>query len=413
MTLAVVANCRLLDPRLGEFLEPRYLAIEHGRICEVSDRPLKIRAEAQIDAGGRSVIPGLIDAHFHAYGADFDVRKLDATPRSLLSQYARKSLEDAVQRGFTTIRDAAGADVGLKMAIDRGLIAGPRLYISGLAISQTGGHGDPRPQEDDSAGHEPGCLCSRSGVLTCIADGAEAVRLAARELLRRGADQIKIFASGGVISPTDPIWMVQLTAAEIRAAVAEAASRRTYVMAHAHTSEAVRHCLENDVRSIEHATLLDGPTAALIAQRGAFAVPTLIVLQLLAEDGARLGLTAAQVGKARELNEHARRSLGLLREAGAKIGFGTDLLGPLMDRQSREFELRREVMSAADVLRSATVVNAELLGQPGRLGELIPGAHADLVIVDGDPLADIGVLSDPARIQLVMKGGAVMRNLRG
>lgn len=409
MTLTVIANCRLLEPRIGEFLEPRFLAIEDGRVCEISDRPIKLGAEVQIDAGGRRVLPGLIDAHFHAYGADFDVRKLDATPRSLLAQYARRSLEDAVQRGFTSIRDAAGADIGLKLAIDRGLIAGPRLYISGLAISQTGGHGDPRPQEEQSA--EQGCLCSRSGVLTCIADGPEAVRRVAREQLRQGADQIKIFASGGVISPTDPIWMVQLTASEIRAAVDEAASRRTYVMAHAHTSEAVRHCLENGVRSIEHATLLDRKTASLIAQRGAFAVPTLIVLQLLAEEGARLGLGPAQLGKAAELNEHARRSLELLCEAGAKIGFGTDLLGPLMERQAREFQLRREVMSAAAVLRSATIVNAELLGEAGRLGELIPGAHADLLMVDGDPLADLGVLSDPARIQLVMKGGVIMRNI--
>ncbi len=413
MTITVIDHCRLFDPRQGEFAEPRYMAIEDGLIREVSDRPVNLRAQVRIDAAGRSVLPGLIDAHFHAYGAGFDVRKLDEMPRSLLSQYARRSLEEALQRGFTTVRDAAGADVGLKLAIDRDLIVGPRLFTSGLAISQTGGHGDPRPQEYDSAHHGPHCLCSYSGVLTCVADGADAVRLAARDQLRRGADQIKIFVSGGVISPTDPIWMAQLTAAEIRAAVEEAASRRTYVMAHAHTAEAVRRCVDNGVRSIEHATLLDRQTASRVAQSEVFVVPTLIVLQLLAEQGSALGLSTSLVGKAVEVNEHARQSLELLRDSGARIGFGTDLLGPLMEWQSREFQLRRAVMSAADVLRSATVVNAELLGQAGRLGELIPGAHADLLIVDGDPIADIGVLSEPARMQVVMKSGVIRRNLAG
>lgn len=413
MTVTLIDHCRLFDPRAGEFMEPRFIAAEDGLVREVSDHPIQVRADRRIDAAGRCVLPGLIDAHFHAYGADLDVRKLDSMPRSLLAQYARKSLEDALQRGFTTIRDAAGADIGLKLAIDRDLIIGPRLFISGLAISQTGGHGDPRPQDDESSEHASHCLCSYSGVLTRVADGSDAVRLAARDQLRKGADQIKIFVSGGVISPTDPIWMPQLTVDEIRASVEEAASRRTYVMAHAHTADAVRRCVENGVRSIEHATILDGETASLLAQRNAFAVPTLIVLQLLAQEGAAMGLSPSKVGKAVEVNEHAQRSLALLSEAGAKIGFGTDLLGRLMERQSHEFQLRRAVMGAADVLRSATIVNAELLGQSGRLGELVPGAHADLLVLDGDPLADMGVLADPARMLVVMKAGVVRRNLLG
>jgi imidazolonepropionase-like amidohydrolase len=406
MTVTVIDHCRLFDPHAGELVEPRYLAIEAGMIREVSDQPIALRGARRIDASGRSVLPGLIDAHFHAYGADLDVRKLDTMPRSLLAQYGRKSLEDALQRGFTTVRDAAGADIGLKMAIDRGLIAGPRLYFSGLAISQTGGHGDPR-----TADHEPHCLCSYSSALTCLADGPDAVRLAAREQLRRGATQIKIFVSGGVISSTDPIWMPQLTVDEIRAAVEEANSRRSYVMAHAHTGEAARRCVENGVRSIEHATIIDRQTAEFLAQRGVFVVPTLTILQLLAQEGRSLGLSPAMLGKASEVNRHAQNSLALLHEAGARIGFGTDLLGCLMDRESDELTLRREVMSAAEVLRSATIVNAELLGESGRLGEIVPGAHADLLILDGDPIADIAVLSDPARLLLVMSAGVIRRNL--
>jgi imidazolonepropionase-like amidohydrolase len=183
-------------------------------------------------------------------------------------------------------------------------------------------------------------------------------------------------------------------------------------MAHAHTSEAARRCVENGVRSIEHATILDRETAEFLAQSDAFVVPTLIVLRLLVEEGRSLGLSDVMLGKAAEVDGCGRNSLALLREAGARIGFGTDLLGCLMDRQSDEFTLRRDVMSAEEILRSATIVNAELLGEPGRLGELVPGAHADLLILDGDPLTDIAVLGDPARMLLVMKAGEIRRNLK-
>jgi len=405
MTLTVISNCRLFEPRAGQYLDAHHLLIEDGTVREVSDRPIRANAARRIDASGHSVLPGFIDAHFHAYGADFNIQKLDSMPASLLSQYARRALEEALQRGFTTVRDAAGADIGLKIAIDRGLIEGPRLYFSGRAISQTGGHGDPR-----AADHVPLCGCGYNGVLSQVADGPDAVRHAAREELRRGATQLKLFLSGGVISPTDPIWMPQMSADEIRAAVEEAATRRTYVMAHAHTADAARRCISSGVRSIEHATILDAATARAVAESSAYVVPTLIVLQALCEESGSLGLSPAMQAKAQEVNRHALQSLDYLRAAGARIGFGTDLLGRIMDRQSREFVLRREVMGAADVLRSATVINAELLNEAGRLGELKPGAHADLVIVEGDPLADISVLADPARMLLVMRGGNVFRD---
>lgn len=401
----IIENCRLFAPRAGRFIEDSHLLIENGMVREVSDIPLASSVARRIDVRGYSVLPGFIDAHFHAYGADFDVRKLDSMPISLLSQYARHALEDTLQRGFTTVRDAAGADIGLKLALDRGLIAGPRLFFSGRAIGQTGGHGDAR-----AADHVSSCGCGYSGVLSQVADGADAVRLAAREQLRRGATQLKLFLSGGVISPTDPIWMPQMSAEEIRAAVEEAATRRTYVMAHAHTAQAVVRCIENGVRSIEHATMIDQPTARRVAQSDAFVVPTLIVLHLLSDAGESLGLSPAMRAKAGEVNRYALQSLDALHAAGARIGFGTDLLGSLMIQQSQEFILRRQVMSAVDILRSATVINAELLGEPGRLGELVPGAHADLIAVKGDPLADIATLSDPLRLALVMKGGVIHRD---
>jgi imidazolonepropionase-like amidohydrolase len=404
VTAVILENCRLFEPREARFIEARHLLIESGTVSEVSDVPLRSDAARRIEMRGLSVLPGLIDAHFHAYGADFDVRRLDSMPMSLLSQYARRALEGALQRGFTTVRDAAGADIGLKLALDRGLIAGPRLYFSGRAISQTGGHGDPRAADAISP-----CGCGYSGVLSQVADGPEAVRHAAREELRKGATQLKVFLSGGVISPTDPIWMPQMTPEEIRAAVEEAATRRTYVMAHAHTAEAVSRAIESGVRSIEHATMLDAPTAKRVADTGVFVVPTLAVLHLLTRMGEALGLTPVMRGKADELVRHAQQSLDSLCKAGAQIGFGTDLLGSLMDRQSQELVIRREVMGAADILRSATLVNAALLGESGRLGELVPGACADLIAVKGDPLEDIAVLADPANMALVMKSGRVMR----
>ena len=208
-------------------------------------------------------MPGLIDAHFHAYTPTFDIVKIDRMPQALLASHARVILEGALQRGFTTVRDAGGGDIGLWMAIEQGLIQGPRFFFSGKAISQTGGHGDARP----GTVVEP-CGCSGyTGSLSLVADGVDEVRRAVREELRKGARQIKLFVSGGVVSPTDPIWMPQFTDEEIRAAVHEASTRRTYVMAHCLTDDGARRCVESGVRSIEHGTEISEDTARLIAAK--------------------------------------------------------------------------------------------------------------------------------------------------
>ena len=212
--------------------------------------------------------------------------------------------------------------------------------------------------------------------------------------------------SGGAASPTDPLWMLQYSEEEIRAAVDEATRRRTYVMAHAHTSEAIRRSVEYGVRSVEHGTLIDPDTAKLVAAKGAFVVPTLVVIATLWEQGAALGLPRVSVDKIAELKEAARASLEILKRAGVKVGFGTDLLGILHREQSREFLLRAEVLSPLEVLRSATSVNAELLGRAGELGVIAPGAVADLIVVDGNPLKDLGVLQEEGRyIPVIMKAG--------
>jgi len=404
MTL-ILQNCTVFDGEGAELLPERSLVIRDGLIAEIHDRPVSSDCATIIDVDGRTVMPGLIDAHFHAYAAEVNIGALDRTRPELRALYARKALEEALQRGFTTVRDAAGGDKSLATGIERGWIRGPRFFYSGLALSQTGGHGDMR-------GDGPECGCSYCGSLTMLADGVDGVRKAAREQLRLGATQIKVFMSGGVASPSDPYWMAQYCDDELRAAVQEAASRRTYVMAHAHTSEAVLRCLQNGVRSIEHATILTKEAAAAIREADdAFAVPTLVTLRKLIDEGAALGLPKVSVDKTIEVERHALNSLDLLKQSGARIGFGSDLLGPLMEYQSQEFMLRRSVQSAADILRSATSVNAALLNRSDTLGAIKPGYCADLLVVEGNPLDDISVLTRPGSIAVVMKDGEIYRNL--
>jgi imidazolonepropionase-like amidohydrolase len=400
----ILNNCAVFDGVGDTLLPGRSLVIRAGRIAEIHEQPQASDTAHVIDVGGRTVMPGLIDAHFHAYAAEVNLGTLDRMRPGLRALYARRALEEALQRGFTSVRDAAGGDITLAMGIERGLIRGPRFFYSGLALSQTGGHGDMR-----GSGIE--CGCAYCGSLTLLADGVDAVRKAAREQLRLGATQVKLFLSGGVASPSDPYWMAQYCDEEIAAAVHEAATRRTYVMAHAHTADAVMRCIRSGVRSIEHATMLDKETALAVAgAEDVYAVPTLVTLRKLIDEGAALGLSPVSLAKTVEVEKHALHSLDLLQASGARIGFGSDLLGPLMAHQSEEFALRREVMRAADILRSATSVNAALINMAGELGAIRPGYLADLLVVDGDPLADIGILGRPEALVMVMKDGAVHKN---
>jgi len=408
MPLILFRNGKVFDGHASETREGLEVLIEDDRIKEVSEQPITASSARVVDLGGRTLMPGLIDAHFHAVAADPNIAHIEHMPSSLIAQYARGFLEAAVRRGYTTIRDAGGADYGLARAIDNGLIAGPRLFYSGRALSQTGGHGDFRPYEQ----HGP-CSCGIGArVFSRIVDGVAEVRRAARDELRKGATQIKIMASGGVASPSDPTWVLQFSEEEIRAAVWEARSWRTYVMAHAYTPEAIRRCVEYGVRSIEHGNLIDAETAAFAAAEDAFVVPTLATYDALAVHGAALGLPKVSVDKVASVHAAGLESLEILQAAGVKVGFGTDLLGAMHEHQLSEFAIRAQVLPAADVLRQATSINAELLNASGELGVIAEGAFADLIVVDGDPVADIGLLSGQGeRIPMVVKGGAVCKDL--
>lgn len=407
--LTTLRNCEIFDG-VEETLKPgSSIVIEDGVIREVTPHYASYSGAETIDAGGRFVMPGLIDAHFHAYGIEANPASVDGLTPQLRALHAGAILQDTLLRGFTTVRDAAGGDFSLAKAVESGLIAGPRFFYSGLALSQTGGHGDLRPTDHYIEGAM--CACGYSGAMTKVVDGVDEMRRAARDQLRQGASQLKLFISGGVLSPTDPIWMNQFSEEEIRVAVEEAASRRSYVMAHAHTAEAAMRCLRNGVRSIEHATIIDQPTADAIAAKDAYAVPTLAVIHSIRTAGPELGLPRSMLDKMEEVSGHALASINHLKQAGARIGFGTDLLGKtMMPMQSKEFVLRREVMTPVEILRSATSINAALLQMEGKLGIIAPGAFADLLVIDGNPLNDISILEQHGRLCLIMKGGKIFRS---
>ena len=406
MSHVLFRNARVFDGASADLREGCDVLAADGSIQAVSDGPLAAGSAEVIDCGGRVLMPGLIDAHVHVYAASVNLGRVVRWPSTYLAHFAARFLEASLDRGFTTVRDMGGGDVGLANALRDGLVQGPRLFYGGRVISQTGGHGDMRPGDaefEDVAA----CACAcRADAIAIIADGVDAVRKAVREELRRGAAHIKIMGSGGVASPTDPLDKCQYSDEEIAAAVDEAQRMGKYVAAHCHPAEAIRRCVDLGVRSIEHATLIDPATAAFMAERQAFAVPTMATIFALMDEGAALGLPPVSLEKLERVAAAALESLGILHQAGVKMGLGTDLLGALHARQTSEFELRARVLPPLEILRSACEVNAELLGEAGRLGCVREGALADLLVVDGDPLTDISTLGgNGERIAVVLTRG--------
>jgi imidazolonepropionase-like amidohydrolase len=319
-------------------------------------------------------------------------------------------LEDTLQQGFTTVRDAGGTDWSFKAAVERGIVEGPRLLVSDRPLSQTGGHGDWRRMSETQS---PEIFCPTAGMRSVVCDGADAVRRAAREQLRLGADQIKVMASGGAMSPADELSATQYALEELRAAVEEAEAARTYVMAHAYNDQSVRNCLQSGVRSIEHGNLIDEETARLIAESGAYLVPTLVTYEALSDEGRSYGVPESVIRKIDEARELGVRALRYAYEAGVKIASGSDLLGPLQNRKARELEIKTEVMSPMESLVSATRTNAELFRMEDEIGTVERGKLADLLVVDGNPLENMAVLQKRDNLKLIMKGGRTVKNELG
>jgi imidazolonepropionase-like amidohydrolase len=404
MSRILLENCSLLDGASPEVQEGMHVLVEGERIREISDRPITAPDAYAIDCQGKTLVPGLIDAHVHLIATSLNLSQLAFEPVSLTMARARHIAEAMLRRGFTTVRDAGGADWGLAAAVEYGLIDGPRVFYAGRALSQTGGHGDFRPRTWEA---DQCACCMAVAQFSTVADGVPEVQKAARQELRRGATQIKIMASGGVASPVDPVWNLQYSEEEIRAIVWEARSWRTYVMAHAYTPEAIARCVRLGVRSIEHGNLIDQETAELMARAGAFLVPTLVTFDALHREGKQWGLPQVSIDKIKDVRETGLQSLERARAAGVRMGFGTDLLGETHHYQSLEFSIRAQVLSPFEILQSATTTNAALLNRAGELGVLVPDALADMLVVDGNPLDDLTLLQDQGKH---LKGGKLFKN---
>lgn len=364
---------------------------------EVSQRP---DASAEVvDGSGSWILPGLIDAHFHAYATSMDGFENERGPLSFSAINGARRLEAALRRGFTAVRDVAGGDIGLASAASAGLFPSPRYHFTGPALSQTGGHGDPRSQHVD--------MCFSHGHMCEIVDGVDALRLAVRDRFRTGAHAIKVMTSGGVFSLTDPIRVPQYSEEELRAVVDEATRRGSYVAAHAYSSEAVQHSIENGVRSIEHGNLIDSETAKQMAERSAFLVPTLAAYDAMDRRGAEIGLNAISLAKNSEVLSKGQEAVQLALAAGVRVGFGSDLMGDLEDDQLCGIRLQVDAVGVPATLHSLTAVNAELIGD-NRLGRLSPGAYGDLLLLTANPLAEPSALwEQDARRSVVQAGNVV------
>ena len=356
-------------------------------------------------------MPGLIDTHVHVYASQVNLSDNDSRPLTYVSQHAHKTLGRMLRRGFTTVRDCGGAEHGIAMALDDGLVVGPRLLYAGKILSQTGGHGDLRhPQrgshDDDMCWT---CGCSHVGHISVCVDGVDNIRRVVRENFRRGASFIKFAASGGVSSPTGSVTAMQYSDEEVSAIVDEAERHERYCTAHIHPDIAIRRAIDLGVHCIEHATLIESDTARMAAEAGTHIVPTLSIAFSLLEEGESMGLAPASLDKLKVVVEGMMKSLGYLRDAGVTLAYGTDLLGQFERHQCREFSYRSEVFSTVQLIQQATVNAARVIGMAGEVGEISPGTFADLLVVDGNPLDDISLLqNDGHNLQIIMKSGEIV-----
>jgi imidazolonepropionase-like amidohydrolase len=407
----LLTNAAVFDGS-DELQASHQVLIVDGRIDQVSGAPIPVPPDCRvIDVAGRTVLPGLIDAHVHCWLADLDLEQAAQRRDPYLAAFAFQTLGRMLDRGFTTVRDAGGTEVGYALALDAGFVRGPKLLHTGRFLSQTGGHFDVRTAGTFVApcgcsGHDQG-----AARFAAIVDGVDEMRRAVREELRKGARQVKLMASGGVASPTDPLDRMQFSDDEIRTAVEEADRRGAYVMAHCHPASSIERCARLGVRSIEHGSFMNDRAAEAVAAAGAYVVPTMATVWALLEEGKQQGLPPASQRKAEELAEGVLAGLHTMREHGLRIGLGTDLLGPQQDRQATEFALRTQVFTPVEILRSATSVNAEILGLDDR-GQVAKGFAADLIVVDGNPLQNPAVLGDPdgGPVELVMRDGVIVKH---
>ncbi|WP_116952544.1 metal-dependent hydrolase family protein [Jiangella endophytica] len=410
----LITDVVVFDSETGHLTAPMDVTVRGGAIASVAPAGAAHGDVPAIDGTGRTLLPGLIDAHWHAAFATIPMQAALTADAGYLFANAVRGAHRTLMRGFTTVRDLGGPTFGLKRAIDEGVVSGPRILSSGAFISQTGGHGDFRlPYEVPRgvAGHLSHGEIMGAGA---IADGTAEVLRATREQLRQGAAQIKLMAGGGVASSYDPIDVSQYTEAEFRAAVEAAENWGTYVTVHAYTPRAVRTAVDAGVACIEHGQLLDDDTAAMMAEHGVW-----WSLQPFLDDADAAPVPEPNRDKYLRMVAGTDRAYELAITHGVKVAFGTDVLfdARLAERQGAMLAKLTRWYSPAEVLQLATIRNAELLAMsgerhpyPGRLGVVAEGALADLVLVDGDPLADISLIGRPDETFVaIVKGGRVVK----
>ena len=410
MDTIVLTNVRIIDCTGREPIEYGLVVLEGNFIKEVvSGSPAVLpQAATIIDCRGMTLLPGLIDAHVHIGSVDATFTEQQRRNfTSVLVIKAAINLKEALDQGFTSVRDEGGADPGFKQALAGGLIPGPRLSVCGRIISQTGGHADGRlPTET----YRP--VEHMAGTMSGVYDGVDAVRLAAREQIRQGVDHLKVMAGGGAMSPADEIDTAQYSIDELKAVVFEAENAGKYVSAHCYSDRSILNSLDSGVRTIEHGNLMTEKAAEAICAAGGYLVPTIITYEKLSTMGSDFGVKANNIRKINQALEKAYESLLLSYQAGVNIGSGSDLLGPMQLYKAGELECQARVMGPMGALIAATKTNAEILRQEKRLGTIESGKLADLILVDGDPLADISILQRyKEKIVLIIQDGKIYKNI--
>jgi imidazolonepropionase-like amidohydrolase len=398
MTRTLFRNGRIFDGT-GSPPSDGDVVVEEGRIVDVGTG---LDGDEAVDLGGRGLLPGLFDCHVHVMFSHIDLFRMMQAPFSLRFYEAARNLEATLAAGITTVRDAGGADLGVKTAVDLGYINGPSMQISLSMISQTGGHGDSWMP----SGWHLGLLQPHTGVPDTIVDGPDEMRRKVREVVRMGADVIKVATSGGVLSPRDDPRHAHFGPDELEALVTEATRLGRWVMAHAQALEGIKNAVRAGIRSIEHGIYLDDEAVDLMVQRGTFLVPTLVApLGVIEAAEAGAAVTEESLNKARRVVDDHRRSFRLAVDAGVKIAMGTDSAVTPHGANLRELRLMEEGgMSPTDVLVATTRTAAECMGVLDDRGTVEPGKRADVVVVEGDPL-DFDGLRD--RVAAVYRDGAL------
>lgn len=411
MPITVIRNGMLIDGNGGEPLKRGALVFEGEMLVfagREEDLPKYNKEATYIDAEGGSILPGFIDTHVHMMLEFEPIEKRLATPFSLNFYKAIDYMKKTIDAGITSVRDCGGTDAGVKQAVERGLILGPRMQVSITALTTTGGHGDSYTASGQTVKL---LLDEYPGMPSGICDGVESVRKTVREVLRAGADVIKVHSTGGVLSPTDHPEFTQFTVEELQVMVQEAAFRKGLkVMAHAQGSEGIKNAIKAGIHSIEHGIYLDDECIELMLKHGTFLVPTLLAPVSVLELAEKAGMPEYGIKKAKESIEAHKESITKAYRAGVKIAMGTDAGVMAHGTNLRELSLMREIgMTPMETIVATTKTAAECMGWEDKVGTLEAGKLADVLIAKTNPLNDLRSLEDNDNIQLVIKGGVVVK----